>query len=124
MSARTCLRCAPSGAISTVPVVWSNCPTASMRETASSIRWNASAMTDLERRTALALLAAAAAGATISGDAKADTQMPRDATLCPEVLGKFLRVAKPGEAMTMEYRADRLTIEVDEKNRIKAIRTG
>jgi hypothetical protein len=78
-------------------------------------------VTDLERRAALGLLAGSAVGIA-SGEAKADA--PREAALCPEVLGKFLRVAKPGEVMTMEYRADRLTIEIDEKNRIKAIRVG
>jgi hypothetical protein len=80
-------------------------------------------MTDFERRTALALLAGSALAA---GNAQAaDTpQTPRDAALCPEVLGKFLRVARPGEAITMDYRADRLTIEVDEKSRIKTIRVG
>ncbi|GIL40508.1 I78 family peptidase inhibitor [Roseiterribacter gracilis] len=81
-------------------------------------------MADLERRTAIALLAGSAVGVAASGEAKADTQTPRDAAMCPEVLGKFLRVAKPGEAITMDYRADRLTIEVDDKNRIKAIRVG
>lgn len=81
-------------------------------------------MTDVERRTALALLAGGAVGIAGAADAQADTPAPRDAALCPEILGKFLRVAKPGEAMTMDYRADRLTIEVDEKNRIKSIRVG
>src|SRR6266852_600835 len=81
---------------------------------------------DHGRRTALALLASSAAGlAAGSTDAKADTQQtPRDAALCPEVLGKFLRVQRPGEAITMDFRADRLTIEVDEKSRIKSIRVG
>jgi hypothetical protein len=81
-------------------------------------------MPDLDRRTTIALLAGSAIGVAISGDdAMADA--PRDAAMiCPEVLGKFLRVAKPGEAITMDYQADRLTIEVDEKNRIKAIRVG
>lgn len=81
-------------------------------------------MTDLERRTALALLAGGAVGLATTVEAQADTPAPRDAALCPEVLGKVLRVAKPGQPMTMDYRADRLTIEVDDKNRIQSIRIG
>jgi hypothetical protein len=80
-------------------------------------------VTELERRAALALLAGGALGVATAADAK-DEPPSRDAMLCPEVLGKFLRVARPGQAMTMDYRADRLTVEVDDKDRIVAIRAG
>jgi hypothetical protein len=80
-------------------------------------------VTELERRAALALLAGGAVAAATAAEAK-EEPAARDATLCPEVLGKFLRVARPGQAMTMEYRADRLTIEVDDKDRIVKIRAG
>ena len=34
------------------------------------------------------------------------------------------RVLKPGQMVTMEYRAGRLNIDVDEKNVIKNVRCG
>ena len=37
---------------------------------------------------------------------------------------RTLRWLRPGMAVTMEYRLDRLTIEVDERNFIKALRCG
>lgn len=37
---------------------------------------------------------------------------------------RHARVAKPGMAMTMDFRQDRLTITVDENNRIEQISCG
>jgi Peptidase inhibitor I78 family len=83
-------------------------------------------VTELERRTALALLAGGALGAgTACAQSTPGTEKKiGEPALCPEVLGKQLRVARPGQSMTMEYRADRLTIEVDDKDRIVSIRVG
>ena len=52
----------------------------------------------------------------------------RSATLGAEALrlsgAGTLRWLRPGDIVTMEYREDRLNIEVDAKGRVKAIRCG
>jgi hypothetical protein len=52
----------------------------------------------------------------------------RSATLGAEALrlsgAGTLRWLRPGEIVTMEYREDRLNIELDAKGRVKAIRCG
>ena len=52
----------------------------------------------------------------------------RSATLGTEALrlsgAGALRWLRPGEIVTMEYREDRLNIELDAKGRVKAIRCG
>jgi len=35
-----------------------------------------------------------------------------------------VRVIKPGMAVTMDYRSDRLNVELDDVNTIKALRCG
>jgi hypothetical protein len=35
-----------------------------------------------------------------------------------------LRVTRPGEVHTMEFRADRLTVDVDRKGRVRGVRCG
>ncbi|PTQ10165.1 hypothetical protein CLG96_13660 [Sphingomonas oleivorans] len=37
---------------------------------------------------------------------------------------KTVRQIRPGTVVTMEYRADRLNVEIDKRDRIKAIRCG
>jgi len=37
---------------------------------------------------------------------------------------RTVRVIKPGMAVTMDYRSDRLNVELDEVNTIKALRCG
>ncbi len=40
------------------------------------------------------------------------------------LLGKSLRVIRPGQAVTMDYSTDRVNIEVDEANRIRRVYIG
>jgi hypothetical protein len=43
---------------------------------------------------------------------------------CPDMIGMVLRVVHPGDAVTMDYREDRITIEVDDDNVIQRIAIG
>jgi Peptidase inhibitor I78 family len=63
---------------------------------------------------AMALLAVG--GAEAGGD---DSPGP-----CPDMIGMVLRVVHPGDAVTMDYREDRITIEVDDDNVIQSISIG
>lgn len=35
-----------------------------------------------------------------------------------------VRVVRPGEAVTMDYRQDRLTVDIDQRGRIRSLRCG
>jgi Peptidase inhibitor I78 family len=35
-----------------------------------------------------------------------------------------VRVIRPGQAVTMDFRGDRLNVEIDERNRVRALRCG
>lgn len=37
---------------------------------------------------------------------------------------RTIRVIRPGQAVTMDFRGDRLNIETDERNRVRALRCG
>ncbi len=37
---------------------------------------------------------------------------------------RTVRVIRPGQAVTMDFRGDRLNVEIDERNRIRALRCG
>ena len=37
---------------------------------------------------------------------------------------RTLRVIRPGQAVTMDFRADRLNVEVDERSIVRAVRCG
>lgn len=37
---------------------------------------------------------------------------------------RTVRVIRPGQAVTMDFRSDRLNVEVDNRNRIRAVRCG
>jgi hypothetical protein len=63
---------------------------------------------------AAALLAAGSAQA--GGD---ESQGP-----CSELVGMTLRVVHPGDMVTMDYREDRITIEVDENEVIQSLSIG
>jgi hypothetical protein len=84
-----------------------------------------------DRRRLLGLLATGV-GLTAAGGAVAATPEPAPVPapdrpslrLCPEILGKNLRVVRPGQAMTHDYRQDRLTIGLDESDRIRSIQVG
>ena len=69
------------------------------------------------RRGALQVLALAAAGSAQAGGD--DSQDP-----CPELIGLTLRVVHPGDMVTMDYREDRITIEVDDENVIQNLSIG
>jgi hypothetical protein len=43
---------------------------------------------------------------------------------CPELIGMALRVIHPGDMVTMDYREDRITIEVDDNNVIQTVSIG
>ncbi len=69
------------------------------------------------RRGVLQVLALAAAGsARAGGDDSQGT--------CPELIGLTLRVVHPGDMVTMDYREDRITIEVDGENVIQSLSIG
>jgi|GEM_PF-1636725 len=80
-----------------------------------------------DRRTALAGLAAAALLAGCAGreGARADESPGEapDIDLSP-LEGMSLRVVPAGGAMTMDYRPDRLTVVLDEDERIERIHVG
>ena len=44
--------------------------------------------------------------------------------LCPELVGLTLRVVHPGDIITMDYREDRVTVEVDENEVIQRLSIG
>jgi hypothetical protein len=44
--------------------------------------------------------------------------------LCPGLVGLTLRVVHPGDVITMDYREDRVTIEVDENEVIQRLSIG
>jgi len=43
---------------------------------------------------------------------------------CPELVGLTLRVVHPGGMVTMDYREDRITVEVDENEVIQRLSIG
>ena len=53
---------------------------------------------------------------------------PADSALAAEAQrltgAAAVRWLRPGDIVTMEYRADRLNIELDERHRVKALRCG
>ena len=69
------------------------------------------------RRGVLQTLALAVAGSAQAGGD--DSQGP-----CPELIGLTLRVVHPGDMVTMDYREDRITIEVDDDNVIQTLSVG
>ncbi len=69
------------------------------------------------RRGVLQVLALAAAGSAQAGGD--DSQGP-----CSELTGLTLRVVHPGDMVTMDYREDRITIEVDDDNVIQNLSIG
>ena len=69
-----------------------------------------------------AVIVQACAGPT--GGSVAQAPEPRLGDRVPKVLGYSLRVVRPGEAVTMDYNPSRLTVEVDEANRIRRAAVG
>ncbi|MEM7123321.1 MAG: I78 family peptidase inhibitor [Pseudomonadota bacterium] len=47
-----------------------------------------------------------------------------EAGLCPELVGLTLRVVRPGDMVTMDYREDRVTVHVDENGVIERLEIG
>lgn len=47
-----------------------------------------------------------------------------EAGLCPELIGLTLRVVRPGDMVTMDYREDRVTVHVDENGVIERLEVG
>ncbi len=47
-----------------------------------------------------------------------------DDGLCPEVVGLTLRVVRPGDMVTMDYREDRVTVHVDDDGVIERLEIG
>jgi hypothetical protein len=87
--------------------------------------------TESSRRHLLGLAVAGAAGglaaacarsqAAAPGAAEPGTAEPQPAVSQAELdklKGLMLRTVRPGEAVTMDYRADRLTVEVDAQGKI------
>ena len=72
----------------------------------------------IDRRTALLLSAALTALAPSIALGQTGVLTTED------MIGKSLRVIRPGEMVTMEYNPERLTMEVDGDDRIIAIRIG
>jgi hypothetical protein len=74
----------------------------------------------LERIGRRGLLQAAALLAVGSAEAGGDdSQGP-----CPDLIGMVLRVVHPGDMITMDYREDRITIEVDDHDVIVSVSVG
>ena len=69
------------------------------------------------RRGLLQAAALLAAGSVQAGGD--DSQNP-----CPELVGLSLRVIHPGDMVTMDYREDRITIEVNDDNEIQTLSIG
>jgi len=63
---------------------------------------------------------AAAAQALVGREASAEL----GAEALERTGARTIRWIQPGQAVTMDYRMDRLNIELDERNRVKAIRCG
>ena len=80
------------------------------------------------RRSLLSLmgLGAAALGVGCAGASEARHLRPPagDRLTADDMVGKLLRVIRPGEFVTQEFSPDRVTIEVDENNRISLVRIG
>ena len=80
-------------------------------------------MTDtLSRRDALALAAAVTLSAT-----PAVAMAPAEPSATPDasfMLGKHLRVIKPGQPMTMDYSDSRVNVEVDDTQKILRVFIG
>ncbi|MGK9233764.1 hypothetical protein KXS07_19680 [Inquilinus limosus] len=82
--------------------------------------------TESSRRHLLGLAVAGAAGGLAAACARSQAAAPAGTEPQPAVSeaelaklkGLMLRVVRPGEAVTMDYRADRLTVEVDGQGKI------
>jgi precorrin-3B methylase len=72
----------------------------------------------LDRRTALLL------GAALTALTPSIALGQTEALTTEDMIGKSLRVIRPGDMVTMEYNPERLTMEVDGDDRIIAIRIG
>lgn len=85
-----------------------------------------------DRRRLLGLLATAAGLVSTAACAQSSTvpaaaPVPKPVqppALCPEILGKTVRLIRPGQPMTRDYRQDRLTIMLDADDRITSIQVG
>lgn len=82
--------------------------------------------TESSRRHLLGLAVAGAAGGLAAACARSQAAAPGATEPQPAVSqaeldklkGLMLRTVRPGEAVTMDYRADRLTVEVDAQGKI------
>jgi len=78
------------------------------------------------RRHLLGLAVAGAAGGLAAACARSQAAAPPPAEPRPalsqaeldKLKGLTLRAVRPGEPMTMDFRADRLTVEVDDRGKI------
>lgn len=73
------------------------------------------------------LLAGAGMAVATPGAARAIMARPEEPVAVPDLaglVGKSLRVVKPGQPVTMDFSPDRLTLEVDDANRIVSARFG
>ncbi|WP_342237646.1 I78 family peptidase inhibitor [Inquilinus sp. OTU3971] len=82
--------------------------------------------TESSRRHLLGLAVAGAAGGLAAACARsqaaapgaAEPEAPVSQAELDKLKGLMLRTVRPGEAVTMDYRADRLTVEVDAQGKI------
>ena len=80
------------------------------------------------RRRALKLIGLGCAAAGASACAGAGNAMPTPEGKTPltadRMIGKTLRVVRPGEFVTQEFNPQRVTVNLDETGAIKAVRIG
>jgi len=53
-----------------------------------------------------------------------DPSPGEDELTAEEMVGQFLRVVRPGDLVTQDFRLDRVTIDVDDTGRILRVRLG
>lgn len=76
------------------------------------------------RRSLFALAGLTLGGAALSRAALAGESAPITQLTSADMIGKRLRVVRPGQVVTMDYSEERLNIEVDAQNRITRIHVG